>query len=131
MKKLDYYEIYDESTNKILFIKAYSDEEAIGISETIDFNDYENLACVDVLDEISEHNFSMDLITEETEVFYTSDEQLSFEQIIENDECDYVELYIDDFYIGVCEVWLDAEMDSREYIILNYSIVYLDSISAR
>ena len=69
-----------------------------------------------------------DLITEETEVFYTSDEQLSYEQIIENDECDYVELYIDDFYIGVCEVWLDAEMDYRQYIILNYNIVYLDSI---
>jgi hypothetical protein len=53
MKKLDYYEIYDESTNKILFIKAYSDEQAIDISETIDFNDYENLAIVDVLDDIA------------------------------------------------------------------------------
>lgn len=56
MKKLDYYEIYDESTNKILFIKAYSDEEAIGISETIDFNDYENLSTVDVLDDIANSN---------------------------------------------------------------------------
>jgi hypothetical protein len=127
MKKLDYYEIYDESTNKILFIKAYSDEEAIGISETIDFNDYENLACVDVLDEISEHNFSMDLITEETEVEYTNDEQLSYELYKD----DYIELYVDDFYIGLCEVWLDAEMDSREYIILNYTIIYLDSIKLR
>lgn len=56
MQKLDYYEIYDESTNKILFIKAYSDEEAIGISETIDFNDYENLSIVDVLDDIANSN---------------------------------------------------------------------------
>jgi hypothetical protein len=56
MKKLDYYEIYDESTNKILFIKAYSDDEAIGISETIDFNDYENLAIVDVLDDIANNS---------------------------------------------------------------------------
>lgn len=56
MQKLDYYEIYDESTNKILFIKAYSDEEAIGISETIDFNDYENLSTVDVLDDIANSN---------------------------------------------------------------------------
>lgn len=56
MKKLDYYEIYDESTNKILFIKAYSDEDAIGISETIDFNDYENLSIVDVLDEIDNNS---------------------------------------------------------------------------
>ncbi len=68
------------------------------------------------------------LITEEDEVCYTNDNQLSYEQIIENDECDYVELYIDDCYIGDCEVWLDGEMDSREYIILNYSIVYLDTI---
>ena len=56
MKKLDYYEIYDESTNKILFIKAYSDEQAIDISETIDFNDYENLAIVDVLDDIANNS---------------------------------------------------------------------------
>jgi hypothetical protein len=55
MNKLDYYEIYDESTNKILFIKAYSDEQAIDISETIDFNDYENLAIVDVLDDIENY----------------------------------------------------------------------------
>ena len=56
MKKLDYYEIYDESTNKILFIKAYSDDEAIGISETIDFNDYENLSIFDVLDDIANNS---------------------------------------------------------------------------
>ena len=56
MEKLDYYEIYDESTNKILFIKAYSDDEAIGISETIDFNDYENLSIVDVLDDIANNS---------------------------------------------------------------------------
>jgi len=71
------------------------------------------------------------LITEEDEVDYTNDNQLSYEQIIENDECDYVELYVDDFYIGDCEVWLDSEMDSREYIILNYTIVYLDTIELR
>ena len=55
MKKLDYYEIYDELTNKILFIKAYSEEQAIGISETIDFADYDNLAVVDVLDDIANY----------------------------------------------------------------------------
>ena len=71
------------------------------------------------------------LITEEDEVIYTNENQLSYEQIIINDECDFVELYVDDFYIGDCEVWLDAEMDSREYIILNYSIVYLDTINLK
>lgn len=65
-----------------------------------------------------------DLITEETEVFYTNDEQLSYQLYGD----DYVELYIDDFYIGLCEVWLDTEMDYRQYIILNYTIVYLDRI---
>ena len=71
------------------------------------------------------------LITEEFEVDYTNDNQLSYEQIIINDECDYVELYVDDFYIGDCEVWLDSEMDSREYIVLNYTIVYLDTITLK
>jgi hypothetical protein len=70
-----------------------------------------------------------DLITEETEVFYTNDEQLSYE--FYSSDYDYVELYIDDFYIGVCEVWLDAEMDYRQYIILNYTIVYLDTIKLK
>lgn len=71
------------------------------------------------------------LITEEDEVIYTNENQLSYEQIIINDECDFIELYVDDFYIGDCEVWLDAEMDSREYIILNYTIVYLDTINLK
>jgi hypothetical protein len=74
---------------------------------------------------------SHELISEETEVFYSNDEQLSYEQIIINDECDYVNLYVDDFYIGYCEIWLDSEMDFREYIILNYTIVYLDTIKMR
>lgn len=65
-----------------------------------------------------------DLITEETEVFYTNDEQLSYQLYGD----DYVELYIDDFYIGLCEIWLDAEMDYSQYIVLNYTIVYLDRI---
>ena len=36
------FEIYDEQTGKSLFIKARSLDEAEGISETIDFDDYEN-----------------------------------------------------------------------------------------
>ena len=48
-----------------------------------------------------------DLINEFDEVEYTNDEQLSY-QLYKDD---YVELYVDDFYIGLCEVWLDAEMD--------------------
>jgi hypothetical protein len=51
MDYLDYYEVYDDVTNKTLLIRAFNDEQAIGISETIDFNDYENGGKVDVLDE--------------------------------------------------------------------------------
>ena len=65
-----------------------------------------------------------DLINEFDEVEYTNDEQLSY-QLYKDD---YIELYVDDFYIGLCEVWLDVEMDYRQYIILNYTIVYLDAI---
>jgi hypothetical protein len=68
-----------------------------------------------------------DLINEFDEVEYTNDEQLSY-QLYEDD---YIELYVDDFYIGVCEVWLDAEMNYRKYIILNYTILYLDVINLK
>ena len=70
-----------------------------------------------------------ELITEEVEVFYNTDKQLSYE--FYNTDYDYIELYIDDFYIGICEVWLDIEMDYRQYIILNYTIVYLDTITLK
>ncbi len=70
-----------------------------------------------------------ELITEEVEVFYNTDKQLSYE--FYNTDYDYIELYIDDFYIGICEVWLDIEMDYRQYTILNYTIVYLDTITLK
>ena len=69
-------------------------------------------------------NKMKDLITEEMEIVYSNDEQLSYELYGD----DYIELYVDDFYLGLCEVWLDAEMDYRQYIILNYTIVHLDTI---
>ena len=46
MDKLDYYEIYDESSNNILFIEAHSLEEAIEMSEHIDFSEYKNLSSI-------------------------------------------------------------------------------------
>ena len=48
-----------------------------------------------------------------------------------NGSTDYIELYVDDFYVGKCEIWYDAEMDYRHYIILNYIIIYLDSINLK
>jgi hypothetical protein len=68
-----------------------------------------------------------DLITEEDEVVYNSEQDLSY-QLYEED---YIELYVDDFYVGKCEIWYDAEMDYRHYIILNYIIIYLDSINLK
>ena len=68
-----------------------------------------------------------DLITEEDEVVYNSEQDLSY-QLYEED---YIELYVDDFYVGKCEIWYDAGMDYRHYIILNYIIIYLDSINLK
>ena len=65
-----------------------------------------------------------DLITEEMEIVYVNDEQLSYEPYVDG----YVELYVDDFYLGICEIWYDSEMDKRSYILLNYTIIYLDTI---
>lgn len=47
-EELNYYEVYDELTNKNLFIKAYSNEQAVELSETIDFDDYKDNDRVDL-----------------------------------------------------------------------------------
>jgi hypothetical protein len=53
--KPDYYGIYDDVTNKTLQIKAYDLEQAVGISETIDYNDYADGEEIDVLDDIDNY----------------------------------------------------------------------------
>ena len=50
-----FFDIYDEESGKTLLIKAYSLEQAEGISETIDFNDYEDGEEIDVLDDIANY----------------------------------------------------------------------------
>jgi hypothetical protein len=50
------FEIYDEESGKTLFIVAHSNEEAEGISETIDFNDYEEGDVINVLDDIANYD---------------------------------------------------------------------------
>jgi hypothetical protein len=64
------------------------------------------------------------LIEEYTEVVFTKYEQLSYK---DNEET-YVELYVDDKLIGEIEVWKDSEEENREYICINYTIVYLDTL---
>lgn len=65
------------------------------------------------------------MITEETEVSFTRYEQLSY---YDNDEPE-VTLFIDEIPVGVVKVWQDSEMNGREYICLNYEVVYLDSLN--
>ena len=63
-------------------------------------------------------------ITEETEVKYNSIDELSYF----DDDNDYVALYINNEWEGDITVWKDSEMDGREYIIINYEIIYLDTL---
>ena len=37
-------------------------------------------------------------------------------------------LYIDELEAGEMKVWLDSEMDGREYLTINHTIVYLDTL---
>lgn len=63
-------------------------------------------------------------ITEETDVAYSSESNLSYY----DDGQDTVALFDQGDYLGDCQVWQDSEMDFREYVILNYTIIYLDTI---
>ncbi len=64
------------------------------------------------------------LIEEEDHVSFTRYDQLAFRDI---DDIN-VELFVDGELVGSIPVWGDSEMDGREYITLNYTIVYLDTL---
>ena len=64
------------------------------------------------------------LIEEETEVIYKRDEDLSYKEINDIN----VELYVKGVHIGDIPVWGDSQMDGREYVCINYTIVYLDTL---
>jgi hypothetical protein len=66
----------------------------------------------------------MKRIKEETEVRFKDYKQLSY---LDEGEPE-VTLYVDDRPVGIIKVWLDSEMDNREYICLNYEVVYLDTL---
>jgi hypothetical protein len=68
---------------------------------------------------------SLNLITEETEVKYNKLQQLTY---FDFDE-DTISLYIDKIFCGDIKVWQDSEMNKREYICINYEIIYLDTIT--
>jgi len=64
-------------------------------------------------------------IREEDEVIFNSYDQLSY---LDEGKTN-VKLYIDKKLIGVIKVWKDSEQEDREYICLNYEIVYLDTLT--
>lgn len=63
-------------------------------------------------------------IDEETIVLFSHYDQLSYKDYDGPD----VKLYVDNIYIGDIKVWLDSEMNDREYICVNYEIIYLDTL---
>ena len=66
----------------------------------------------------------MKIITEDTPVDYVSTKQLTFY----NNQEKYIKLYVSEVLVGKCKVWLDSQMNDREYITLNNTIIYLDTI---
>jgi hypothetical protein len=52
---MEFFEVYDEETNKTLLIKANDLEEAIGISETLPYDQYEDGQEIDVIDDIKNY----------------------------------------------------------------------------
>ena len=53
----------------------------------------------------------------------------NYEELSYLDEDDYyVELFHNGDFVGNLKVYLDAEENDREYIIVNYEIIYLDTI---
>ena len=64
------------------------------------------------------------IIEEETEVKYQNLDELSYMDFGE----DMISLYINKEFEGDIKVWKDSEMEGREYICINYEIIYLDTI---
>lgn len=63
-------------------------------------------------------------IKEEDHVEFTNYKQLTYRDEGEPE----VTLYVDDRVVGNIKVWQDSEMQGREYICVNYEIVYLDTL---
>ena len=64
-------------------------------------------------------------ITEETEVMFEKYTDLSY---LDEGEPE-VTLYVNDRPVGYIKVWKDTEQDGREYICVNYEILYLDTLN--
>lgn len=60
------------------------------------------------------------------EVIYIEFEDYS--QLTYIDVDDYIELYLDGEIVGNVEVFTDRGNNDREYIVVNYEIIYLDTL---
>ena len=65
------------------------------------------------------------MINEEDYVEFDNYKQLSYKDSEKED----VQIYKDGKPIGNIKVFLDSEMEDREYICINYTIVYLDTLA--
>lgn len=106
------FDVYDEETGKTLLVKARSLEEAEGISETIDFDDYQDGDIVDVLDEMDSYN----MMNEYAKGGVTSD-SLKVKYTLSNNETVEVEYdskeAMDD---GIADFYLSNDVEAVEII---------------
>ena len=66
----------------------------------------------------------MKRIKEETEIKFEKYTDLSY---LDEGEPE-VTLYVNDRPVGYVKVWKDSEQDGREYICINYEVIYLDTL---
>ena len=65
------------------------------------------------------------LITEDDRVEFNHEKDLSYEDSGGKN----VILFVEGNEVGHCKVWLDSEMDGREYLTINHVITYLDTLT--
>jgi len=63
-------------------------------------------------------------IQEETHIEFEKYTDLSYFDVGDVD----VVLYVNDRAVGKIKVWKDTEQEGREYVCVNYEIVYLDTL---
>lgn len=64
------------------------------------------------------------IIDEDTNIVFDNYEQLTYKDT----DGDNIILFIDGCEAGQMKVWCDSEMDGREYLTINHTVVYLDTL---
>jgi hypothetical protein len=62
--------------------------------------------------------------TDELTLEFSNYEQLTYE----DNEQQTIKLFLDDEFVGNVKVYIDEENSKREYICVNFEIIYLDSL---